>query len=586
MADPAPSRADTELSEHPVIRRRDAIQPQGEWSADVPEVLRRVHAARGSHVAGQAWPRLADLPSPDALLDIERAVALLHGAIDGDRHIVISSDFDCDGASACAVMLRGLRMLGARRVSFAVPDRMRHGYGLTPGFVDELAALQPDLVVTVDHGIACHAGIAAARARGWDVLVTDHHLPGDTLPDANAIVDPNRHGDPFPCKSLAGVGVAFYVLSALRAAMRSRNDARANGADLPSLLDLVAVGTVADLVPLDACNRALVAAGLRRLRNGQGCPGLRALVEVSGRDAARLGTTDIAFAIGPRINAAGRLDDMALGIRCLASDDPVEARELAAVLQQINAVRREVQDGMVAEAMAHVPQVDGDVAALCLFDPDWHPGVIGLVASKLVERHHRPTLAFARSEPGSPSLRGSARSIAGVHMRDAIARIDTLHPGLIERFGGHAMAAGLSLDEAKLPQFREAFVAVVAAQLDAGILERVLWSDGSLAADGIDHRLAIALRDGGAWGQGYPEPAFDDVFDVLGTRCVGGRHLALELGRDGRRWRAIQFGGWTEEPLPPRLRVLYRPAPDDWKGGEAVQLMVLHREPAHPATGD
>lgn len=573
------------MSEHPIIRRRAEALPEGEWSADVPDVLRRVHAARGSRMATQAWPRLADLPSPEALLDIDRAVTLLHDALDGDRHIVISSDFDCDGATACAVMLRGLKMLGAKRVSFAVPDRMRHGYGLTPGFVDELAALQPDLIVTVDHGIACHAGIAEARAHGWDVLVTDHHLPGETLPDANAIVDPNRHGDPFPGKSLAGVGVAFYVLSALRAAMRARNDARVDGVDLSSLLDLVAVGTVADLVPLDTCNRALVAAGLRRLRNGQGCPGLRALIDVCGRDATRLGTTDIAFSIGPRINAAGRLDDMALGIRCLATDDPAEARQLAGVLHEINAARREVQDGMVAEALVHVPQVDGDVAALCLFDPDWHPGVIGLVASKLVERHHRPTLTFARSEPGASSLRGSARSIPGVHMRDVIARIDTLHPGLIDRFGGHAMAAGLSLDETKWAQFRKAFIAVVAERLNVDVLERVLWSDGPLSADGIDHRLAIALRDGGSWGQAYPEPAFDDVFDVLNSRCVAGKHLSLELGRDGRRWRAIQFNGWTTDPLPARLRVLYRPVPDDWKGGEAVQLMVLHREAVAESAG-
>ena len=585
MADFPSPRADPELSEHPTIRRRAEVPPEGEWSADVPDVLRRVHAARGGRRPAQAWPRLADLPSPESLLDIDRAVALLHDALDGDRHIVISSDFDCDGATACAVMLRGLKMLGAKRVSFAVPDRMRHGYGLTPGFADELAALQPDLVVTVDHGIACHAGIAEARAHGWDVLVTDHHLPGETLPDANAIVDPNRHGDLFPGKSLAGVGVAFYVLSALRAAMRARNDVRANDVDLSSLLDLVAVGTVADLVPLDACNRALVAAGLRRLRNGQGCPGLRALIDVSGRDAARLGTTDIAFSIGPRINAAGRLDDMALGIRCLATDDLAEARQLAAVLHEINATRREVQDGMVAEALVHVPQVDGDVAALCLFDPDWHPGVIGLVASKLVERHHRPALTFARSEPGSSALRGSARSIPGVHMRDVIARIDTLHPGLIDRFGGHAMAAGLSLDETKLQQFREAFVAVVAEQLNADVLERVLWSDGSLSAENIDHHLAVALRDGGSWGQAYPEPAFDDVFDVLNSRCIAGKHLSLELGRDGRRWRAIQFNGWTTDPLPARLRVLYRPAPDDWKGGEAVQLMVLHREAVAESAG-
>ncbi len=562
------------------IKRRDC-GPGTDWPDHVPPLLRRVYAGRGVAGARQAQPRLADLLPPDTLGGLAAATGLLIDAIARDRHIVVVGDFDCDGATACAVGVRGLRMLGARNVSYAVPNRMVHGYGLSVALVDELAALSPDLLVTVDHGIACHAGIAAAKARGWQVLVTDHHLPGERLPPADAIVNPNLRGDAFPSKMLAGVGVMFYVLLATRRALRE-NGGLAFEADLAALLDLVAVGTVADLVPLDANNRALVSAGLRRLRAGQGCAGLNALIEVAGREPSRLTASDIGYALAPRINAAGRLEHMALGIECLLSDDPRQARELAEILHGINAERQGLQQNMVDDAEALLERVgiayDNLPAGLCLYDPEWHPGVVGLVASKLKERTHRPTIAFAPSEPGSGSLRGSARSIPGFHIRDALAAVDAAHPGLIERFGGHAMAAGLTLSAASLAEFRDAFVAAARSMLLPEMLLAEVLSDGELAADDFTCDNAIALRDGGPWGQGYPEPVFDGEFDVLGWRVVGERHLKLELACGGLRLNAIQFGGWSEQSPTPRLRVAYRLVPDDYRGGRAIQLIVEHLE--------
>jgi len=556
------------------IVRREAVAPAGDWPAHWPPLLQRVHAARGSTDAQQAMPRLADLLPFQAMSGIDAAAQLLQEAITRDAHIVVVGDFDCDGATACAVGVRGLRMLGAKRVSHAVPNRIVHGYGMTPGLVEELAGLQPDLLVTVDHGIACHAGIAAAKARGWQVLVTDHHLPGATLPQADAIVDPNQPGDTFPSKALAGVGVIFYLLLALRAKLRLQ-------ADLASLLDLVAVGTVADMVALDANNRALVGAGLRRLRAGQGCAGLRALIEVAGRQQATLGTADIGYAIGPRINAAGRLEDMGIGIECLLADDMDRARELAAILHGINQERRGVQQQMTDDAENALARVADDPSpAISLFDPDWHPGVVGLVASKLKERLHRPAIAFAPVEPGSAMLRGSARSIPGFHIRDALALVDARHPGLIQRFGGHAMAAGLSLGLDELPAFRDAFAWVASEWLSPEMLTDTLHSDGALEAGDFGIDTAIALRDGGHWGQGYAEPLFDGEFEVLRWRIVGERHLKLELGAYGKRLDAIHFGGWDGDAPPSRVRIAYRLAPDDYRGGDAIQLLVVHREPA------
>ena len=563
------------------IQRRECAVADG-WPDSVPPLLRRIYSARGATDHASARPRLADLLPPDGLLGLDAATAMLADAIAGDRHILVVGDFDCDGATACAVAVRGLRMLGATRVSHAVPNRMVHGYGLSPALVEELAPLRPALLVTVDHGIACHAGIAAAKARGWQVLVTDHHLPGAALPPADAIVNPNQPGDGFGSRMLAGVGVIFYVLLALRRRLRDAGRLEDGGPDLATLLDLVAVGTVADLVPLDANNRALVSAGLRRLRAGQGCAGLRALVEVSRRRVETLGAADIGFAIAPRLNAAGRLEDMALGIECLLCDDPVQARELAAVLDGINAERRAVQQQMVGEAeavLAAVPDVGAaSRIAHCLYDAQWHPGVVGLVASKLKERLHRPVIAFAPSEPGSALLRGSARSIPGFHVRDALARVEAAQPGLLERFGGHAMAAGLSLPRAHFEAFEAAFLEAATAMIAPESLHETIASDGELPADAFHIDNACALRDGGPWGQGFPEPLFDGEFAVLSWRAVGTRHLKLELGLAGKRLQAIEFGGWTGAPPGGRVRIAYRLTPDDYRGGDAIQLVVVHRE--------
>ncbi|WCE03676.1 single-stranded-DNA-specific exonuclease RecJ [Pseudoxanthomonas sp. JBR18] len=566
------------------ITRRIAA-PGGQWSGTVLPLLQRVYAGRGALDDARARPRLAQLHAPDLLTGMDAAVALLAEAIAQDRHIVVVGDFDCDGATACATAVRGLILLGARHVTPAVPNRVTHGYGLSPGLVAELAELKPDLLVTVDHGIACHAGIEQARALGWQVLVTDHHLPGPRLPQAHAIVNPNLAGDGFPSKSLAGVGVMFYVLLALRKYLREAGRLPSPEPDLSTLLDLVAVGTVADLVPLDANNRALVSAGLRRLRAGQGCAGLRALIQVCGRRAETLTAADIGFAIGPRLNAAGRLEDMALGIACLLCDEDAPAREMAGILHGINAERRGVQQQMTDEAeaaLARLAALEGDAPlAVCLFDAEWHPGVVGLVASKMKDRVHRPVIAFAPAEPGSTALRGSARSIPGFHIRDALAAVDAQHPGLMQKFGGHAMAAGLSLELEHLPAFQAAFVAQVSATLDAALLQAELLSDGELAPHEFDRVHAEALRDGGPWGQGFAEPLFDGVFEVIDWRAVGERHLKLVLRCPQRAapLNAIHFNGLTREPPAARVHLAYRLAPDDYRGGDAIQLIVEHCVP-------
>lgn len=559
----------------------------GQWPAPLPSLLARLYAARGATAIEQAQPKLVNLLSPDLLGGLHAATDLLIDAIANDRRIVVVGDFDCDGATACAVGVRGLRMLGAKHVFYAVPNRIVHGYGLSPSLVDELVALRPELLVTVDHGIACHAGIAAAKERGWRVLVTDHHLPGEQLPPADAIVDPNLRGDAFPSKALAGVGVMFYVLLALRKRLRERGTWSDGAPDLSQLLDLVAVGTVADVVPLDVNNRALVSAGLRRLRAGQGCAGLRALIEVAQRDVHRLTAADIGYAIGPRINAAGRLEDMSLGIECLLSDDLAHARDIATALNEINGERRAVQQQMTEEAehaLARVALLDGDSlpGAVCLFDAEWHPGVVGLVASKMKERLHRPVIAFAPSEPGSDVLRGSARSIPGFHIRDALAEVAAIHPDLLERFGGHAMAAGLSLAHSSLGAFEQAFRTCADRWLTPELLQAEIVSDGALADDEFNRRHAELLRDGGPWGQGFPEPTFYVDFEVLGFRVLNEKHLKFVLRLDGRAepLNAIQFNGWDGTPPPKRIGAVFKLEPDDYRGGDAIQLNIVYREPA------
>ena len=571
----------------PIRIRRREVPAHGPWPDAVSPVLQRVYAARGVTTPDQGELRLARLLPPESLGRVDAATALLADAIEHDRHILVVGDFDCDGATGTAVAVRGLRLLGARRVGYQVPHRVTHGYGLSPALVEDLVALAPDLVLTVDSGIACHAGIAAAKARGWQVLVTDHHLPGEQLPPADAIVNPNLAGDPFPSKALAGVGVVFYLLLALRRRLRDAGAFAGVEPDLSSLLDLVAVGTVADLVPLDYNNRLLVSAGLRRIRQGQCQPGLRALAELAGKDLATLSAGDIGYGLAPRLNAAGRLEDMALGIECLLCDDPGRARELAAVLDRINAERRDMQQQMVDAAEALVsalpPSAGEPPAVYCLHDADWHPGVVGLVASKLKERMHRPVLAFAPAEPGSDQLKGSARSIPGLHIRDALAAVDARHPGLIERFGGHAMAAGLSLVTAHFEVFRIALEQQVAAMLSAEQLQSELLSDGELAAADFARGLAEQLRLAGPWGQGFPEPVFDGVFTVLQARPLsGGRHLKLSLlpERGGVPLSAIHFGGGTGAPVPARIHVAYQLELDDWNGRRGVQLLVRHWQAA------
>ena len=570
----------------PVRILRREVPAHGPWPDSVPPALQRIYAARGVCTPAQGELKLARLLPPEALGHLPEAAALLAQAIAAHRHIVVVGDFDCDGATGTAVAVRGLRMLGATRVSYQVPHRVTHGYGLSPALVEHLDACAPDLVLTVDSGIACHAGVAAAKARGWQVLVTDHHLPGELLPDADVIVNPNLGGDAFPSKALAGVGVVFYLLLALRRHLRDAGAFAHGEPDLSCLLDLVAVGTVADLVVLDYNNRLLVSAGLRRLRQGQCQPGLRALAEVAGKDLAQLTAGDIGFGLAPRLNAAGRLEDMAVGIECLLCDDPARARELAGVLDGINAERKQVQQQMVDSAEAWVdalPSPDGELPpVLCLHDERWHPGVVGLVASRLKDRMHRPVFAFAPAEPGSVMLKGSGRSIAGLHLRDALAAVDAMHPGLIERFGGHAMAAGLTLDATRLPALRAALEAQVAGMLSDEQLRNELLSDGELLPSELGRPLAEQLRLAGPWGQGFAEPVFDGEFTVAQWRPLSERHLKLSLvpAQGGPALSAIHFGGWTGGPPPMRVHVAYQLELDDWNGRRGVQLLVRQLGPA------
>lgn len=558
------------------IMRRAAGAAPHDWPASVHPALQRVYAARGVTCPDEAGHRLAGLLPPEGLSGLDRALELLTEAIANDRSILIAGDYDCDGATGCAVAVRGLRMLGARRVAYVVPDRAIHGYGLTPALVASLADT-PYLIVTVDNGIASLAGVAAAKARGCRVIITDHHLPGPALPDADAIVNPNIARGGFSSKALCGVGVMFYLLLALRAAMDLRRDV-----DLASLLDLVALGTIADLVPLDRNNRALVEGGLRRIRAGHACAGIRALFEVSGRDERIATAADLGYSIGPRINAAGRLEDMTIGVECLLSDDPPHAHALAATLHDINRKRRDLQTAMVEAAIRKLDALEvGDALGVSLFDAGWHHGVVGLVASRLKERLHRPVVAFAPAGEGD-ELRGSARSVPGFHIRDALAEVDARYPGLVERFGGHAMAAGLTLRSSNGARFAEAFDAVVRERISPDALQPVLMSDGELAPDEFAVELAGQLRVAGPWGQGFPAPLFDNVFECEACRAMGAdgvhRRLRLRDPRDGRLHDAVWFGADGDVATGASLRVVFELIVNDWNGRESVRLLVRHRE--------
>ena len=567
----------------PEIRRR-AVAQIPEWPGVTP-LLARILAARGVTHPDQLDLSLRCLPSPDTLPGMVPAVALLVDALSRGQRILIVGDYDADGATATAVMVRGLTLLGFPAPGFLVPDRFVFGYGLSPAIVD-LAVAQgaPDLLITVDNGIASVDGVAAARAAGMRVLITDHHLPGSVLPQADAIVNP-RLDPACPGQHLAGVGVAFYLLLALRAALREQGHLAAAEAPLADLLDLVALGTVADVVPLDRLNRALVEQGLRRIRSGRCVPGISALLRVGRREPERVVASDLGFAAGPRLNAAGRLTEMSLGIECLLTDDAPRATRLAEQLDTINRERRSIEQGMRDAAMAHVAQLRQQHAvlppALCLHDQGWHEGVVGILASRVREATHRPVVAFAPAQERG-LLKGSGRSIAGLHLRDVLDRVATAHPGLLQRFGGHAMAAGMTLAASDLPRFAAAFAEAVTGMALPGLFDEVVETDGELSAAELDLSHAELLCHAFPWGQGFAPPSFDGEFEVLDHRVVGERHLKLTLGlpQTGAIIDAIHFNADLPRlPSPLRaVRGVYRLDVNVWQGRRSPQLIFEYLE--------
>jgi single-stranded-DNA-specific exonuclease len=552
----------------------------------LPPLLRRIYAARRVRDAADLSTTLNAMLPVGTLEHVEAAAALLLSHRAG--RVLIVGDFDADGATSTALMVHVLTSWGFAAVDYLVPDRFRLGYGLTPGLVEEARRRAPDLIVTVDNGICCFDGVAAARAAGIDVLITDHHLPAATLPEATVIVNPNLAGSRFGSRALAGVGVAFYVLAALQRLMQQQGLLPAGAPPVTERLDLVALGTVADVVPLDANNRVLVAQGLRRMRAGRCLPGIAALAEVSRRELSALTASDLGFSIGPRLNAAGRLDDMSIGIRCLLAPDAATARALALQLEELNRERRRIEGDMQEKALAairHLPQwQDGERhAGLTLFDPSWHQGVIGLVASRIRERTGRPVVAFACADEEG-ELKGSARSIAGVHVRDVLESVASRNPGLIPRFGGHAMAAGLTLRRADLDRFARAFDAATAQWLRQVEPDDVVWTDGELSEEQICLATAELLRDAGPWGQAFPEPSFHGEFEIESPRIVGERHVKCWLRPPGSRARfdAIAFNlldgeSWREPPRG-RARLAYRLDINHWQGERRLQLLIEHLE--------
>ena len=557
------------------------MPPRSIWAleqAGVHPLLARLYAARGIQDASTLDASLAQLLSPTGLKGIEAAATLLADAMAANKKLCIVADYDCDGATACAVALRGLRLLGAQHVRYIVPDRVVDGYGLTPPIAERVKASGADVLITVDNGIASVAGVARARELGLQVLVTDHHLPAAVLPEADAIVNPNQPGCTFESKSLAGVGVMFYVLLVLRATLRARGVFTAEQQPkLDALLPLVALGTVADVVKLDANNRRLVAQGLARVRKGQMPAGMSALFAAAGRSSEKCTSQDFGFALGPRINAAGRLSDMTLGIECLTTDGLGRATELATQLDRINRERRDIEGDMREQALELAQEMfDPDEAppsALCVFDPDFHEGVVGIVAAKLKDLHHRPTFVFAPSQADGKSheLKGSGRSIAGFHLRDALDLVAKRHPGVLLRFGGHAMAAGCTLDEDNLATFEEALQHVAHEWLDAATLQRRLETDGPLPPEYRRPELADTLARE-VWGQGFAPPTFSEELEVLGQRLVGEKHLALKLRHHGQPVDGIWFG--RVDPLPLLAHLAFRLETAEWQGNKRVRFVV------------
>jgi single-stranded-DNA-specific exonuclease len=572
------------------VSLRIVRRPQATFglSGRLHPVLQRVYSARGVRSEAELDQSLVRLLPVGTLEGIPAAAELLCTHRLG--RVLVVGDFDADGATSCALVVRALRGCGFAHVDFLVPNRFEFGYGLTPEIVALAATRSPSLIVTVDNGISSHAGVAAARARGIDVLITDHHLPAASLPDANVIVNPNLAGSRFASRCLAGVGVAFYVMAALRRTLERAGLTNPSMPGVAELLDLVALGTVADVVPLDANNRVLVAQGLRRIRAGRCVPGIRALLALAERSSTDLTAADLAFGVAPRLNAAGRIDDMTIGVRCLLADEAAGAHALAVRLDELNEERRSIEARMQQEALAAVRQLEGSVtgatvqrSGVCLFHESWHQGVVGLVASRVKERVRCPVIAFAAAD--AASLRGSARSIAGIHIRDVLDSIATLHPGLIHRFGGHAMAAGLTLERARLDEFARAFDAEVARWLPGAGARDAVETDGELSVEEIALPTAEALRAGGPWGQAFPEPSFDGLFSVRSARVIGDRHLKMwvELPRSGRSFDAIAFNQLADGApfTPPEgdMQLVYRLEVNEYQGERRLQLLIDHLLP-------
>ena len=565
------------------ILRRPSPDTTPDWGQNLPPLLRRLYAARGVTSDDQLTYTLKHLASPMDLRGVDRAVALLAEAITSQQRVLVLGDFDADGATSTAVAMLGLGMLGLNDIDFRVPSRFSDGYGLTPGIIHRLRdeGALPDLLVTVDNGISAVEGVRAARELGIRVVVTDHHLAGETLPEADAIVNPNQPGCPFLSKNAAGVGVMFYVLTALRKHLREQGLLPEPQPNLGNLLDLVALGTVADVVPLDHNNRIFVEQGLRRIRQGEARPGILALLEVAGRDHSEISSTDLGFVVGPRLNAAGRLDDMSVGIACLLADSRDEAQRLARELDTFNRERRTIEKDMKTQAQDLLASMSLDIEGLpwglALFDTDWHQGVIGILAARIREQTHRPTIAFAPDDNGE-DIKGSARSIPGLHIRDVLAVVDARHPGMMKKFGGHAMAAGMTLSRGDLDAFSDAFDRAVRDTLRAEDLEAAITTDGPLSPE-----TATLLKRAGPWGQHFPEPLFDGNFRVVSQRIVGENHLKLVLQPEegGAIIDGIAFNTGPEVPDYTRTgaRVVYKPDANTFRGRTNLQLLVDYLEP-------
>ncbi|ENR8890159.1 TPA: single-stranded-DNA-specific exonuclease RecJ [Citrobacter koseri] len=570
------------------LRRREADET-AELPADLPPLLRRLYASRGVRSAQELERSVKGMLPWQQLSGVEKAVEILYNAFREGTRIVVVGDFDADGATSTALSVLGMRSLGCNNISYLVPNRFEDGYGLSPEVVDQAHARGAQLIVTVDNGISSHAGVEHARALGIPVVVTDHHLPGDTLPDAEAIINPNLRDCDFPSKSLAGVGVAFYLMLALRTFLRDKGWFDERGITPPNLaelLDLVALGTVADVVPLDANNRILTWQGLSRIRAGKCRPGIKALLEVSNRDPQKLAASDLGFALGPRLNAAGRLDDMSVGVALLLCDNIGEARVLANELDALNQTRKEIEQGMQAEALTLCEKLERSretlPGGLAMYHPEWHQGVVGILASRIKERFHRPVIAFAPA--GDGTLKGSGRSIQGLHMRDALERLDTLYPGMMLKFGGHAMAAGLSLEEAQFEHFQQRFGELVTEWLDPSLLQGEVVSDGPLSVAEMTMEVAQLLRDAGPWGQMFPEPLFDGRFRLLQQRLVGERHLKVmvEPVGGGPLLDGIAFNVdtacWPDNGVR-EVQLAYKLDINEFRGNRSLQLIIDHLWP-------